>query len=93
MRYLDYIINLVAMAFLFGNDYASIEAESHNFSNIIYLDTELEFWRKKDSKGKLYNLIYFIRKTLQRRERFFKYYKITNTKEINIKNIFKTAEK
>jgi hypothetical protein len=73
------------MAFLFSNNQASIEAETSDFKNIDYLDAQLNFWRKKGSKGKLYNLIYFIRKTLQRRERFFKCYKIINAKKMILK--------
>jgi hypothetical protein len=73
------------MAFLFNNDHAFIEVKSSNFENIIYLNTELDFWRKKGNKDKFYNFIHFIRKTLQRYERFFKYYKVVNTKKDNIK--------
>jgi hypothetical protein len=85
IRCLGHIINPAAMAFLFGNNQASVEVETLDFGNTDYLDAQLNFWRKKGSKGKLYNLVYFIRKTPQRRERFFECYKVANAKKNNIK--------
>jgi hypothetical protein len=43
VRYLDYIINLIAMAFLFGNDSASFEAEISDIINSTILDAELSY--------------------------------------------------
>jgi hypothetical protein len=67
VRYLSHIINLAAMAFLFGCDQESIEAEMPSFGKTDYLEAQLAFWRRKGSKGKLHNLVHFIRKTPQRR--------------------------
>jgi hypothetical protein len=87
VRCLGHIINLAAMAFLFGNDSASLEAEISDTTNSTILDAELSYWRKKGVKRKLYNLVYFIRKTLQRRERFFHYCKASNVINNEIKGI------
>jgi len=54
VRCLGHIINLAAVAYLFGNDQASVEAEMSEFGNIDHLDAQLDFWRKKGSKGKLH---------------------------------------
>jgi hypothetical protein len=89
IRCLGHIINLAATAFLFGNDSASIEAESSDFNNTDYLNAQLAFWRKKGSKGKLHNLIHFIRKTPQRRERFFECCKVANAMEDDIKGMLR----
>jgi hypothetical protein len=43
VRYLDYIINLAAMAFLFGNNSASLEAEISDITNPTILNTELSY--------------------------------------------------
>ena len=64
VRCLGHIINLAAMAFLFGWDQESVEAEMPSFGKTDYLEAQLAFWRRKDSKGKLYNLVHYIRKTL-----------------------------
>jgi hypothetical protein len=69
------------MAFLFSNDPASLEAEASNIGELTYLEAQLHFWRKKGCKGKLHNLIHFIRKTPQRRERFSECYKVANASD------------
>jgi hypothetical protein len=43
VKYLDYIINLTAMAFLFNNDSASFEAEISDTTNSIIFDAELSY--------------------------------------------------
>jgi hypothetical protein len=74
VRCLGHIINLAAKAFLFGNDPASLEAEILHLSDSSIVEAQLDFWRKKGAKGKLHNLVYFIRRTPQRRERFSECY-------------------
>jgi hypothetical protein len=58
VRCLGHIINLAAMAFLFGCDQESIKAEMPSFNKTDYLKAQLAFWRRKGSKGKLYNLVF-----------------------------------
>jgi hypothetical protein len=43
VKYLDYIINLATIVFLFSNDQAFIEAEILKFDNINYLNAQLNF--------------------------------------------------
>jgi hypothetical protein len=89
VRCLGHIINLAAMAFLFGNDPASLEAEASNIGESTYLEAQLHFWRRKGSKGKLHNLVYFIRKTPQRRERFAECCKVANTTDDEVAGMSK----
>jgi hypothetical protein len=65
VRYLDYIINLAAKAFLFGGNKDSFKDIHINSAvPVIALEAEMAFWRTKGSLEKLYNLIIYIRKTL-----------------------------
>jgi hypothetical protein len=88
VRCLGHIINLAAKAFLFGNDPASFEAKASNADELTYLEAQLDFWRKKGSKGKLHNLVYFIRRTSQRRERFSECCRVANFTNNEVEGIF-----
>ena len=88
VRCLGHIINLAAKAFLFGNDPASLEAEASNADELTYLEAQLHFWRRKGSKGKLHNLVYFIRRTSQRHERFLECCKIASFTNEEVEGIF-----
>jgi hypothetical protein len=83
VRCLDHIINLAAKAFLFGGDQECFEDIEISYSQpITTLEAEIAFWRNKGVLGKLHNLIVFIRKTPQRREKFFDQYKAAKVIDI-----------
>lgn len=65
LRCFGHIVNLAAKAFLFGNDPEAFEAEAN-----IQEKKALASWRKLGPIGKLHDIVTFIRKTPQRRERF-----------------------
>ena len=65
IRYLNYIINFAAKAFLFNYNKESFKDVEINYSiPMITLKVEIVFWRAKGPLEKLYNLIIYIRKTL-----------------------------
>jgi hypothetical protein len=76
-RCLGHIINLVAQAFIFGDDLEAFEAiitavtESVSMDSKVMKDAQLA-WRRKGPIGKLHNLIVFIRRLPQRREAFMR---------------------
>ncbi|KAG7408190.1 putative AC transposase [Fusarium oxysporum f. sp. rapae] len=65
-----HILNLVARAFLYGEDFESFEAESQVFDLLGRREDDLRHWRKKGPVGKLHNVIKFIRSSPQRCELF-----------------------
>ncbi|RKK66485.1 hypothetical protein BFJ68_g18588, partial [Fusarium oxysporum] len=70
MRCYGHILNLVARAFLYGEDFESFEAESQVFDLLGRRVDDLRHWRKKGPVGKLHNVVKFIRSSPQRCELF-----------------------
>jgi hypothetical protein len=72
MRCYGHILNLVARAFLYGEDFEAFEAESQVFNFLGRHEDDLRHWRKKGPVGKLHNVVKFIRSSPQRSELFKK---------------------
>jgi hypothetical protein len=70
MRCYGHILNLVARAFLYGEDFEAFEAESQVFDLLGRHEEDLRHWRKKGPVGKLHNVVKFIRSSPQRCELF-----------------------
>ena len=86
VRCCGHIINLVARAFLFGQDPDAFELRIENLEKLkleIRHEKELlDLWRKRGSTGKLHNLILWIRRTPQRRQEFLE---VTRDKDDTVK--------
>jgi hypothetical protein len=72
MRCYGHILNLVARAFLYSEDFEAFEAESQVFDLLGRREDDLRHWRKKGPVGKLHNVVKFIRSSPQRCELFKK---------------------
>uniref|UniRef100_A0A8H7K3R1 AC transposase n=1 Tax=Bionectria ochroleuca TaxID=29856 RepID=A0A8H7K3R1_BIOOC len=70
MRCFGHILNLVAQAFLYGDDAASFELQSEAYGMLERFEEDLEHWRAKGPVGKLHNIVKFIRASPQRTEAF-----------------------
>jgi hypothetical protein len=70
MRCFGHILNLVAQAFLYGDDAASVELQSEAYDMLERVEEGLEHWRAKGPVGKLHNIVRFIRASPQRTEAF-----------------------
>jgi hypothetical protein len=70
LRCLGHVINLAAKAFLYGKDFDVFEKDINNVRENSELLKELDIWRKRGPVGKLHNVIVFICRSPQRRERF-----------------------
>ncbi|KAM0738258.1 hypothetical protein ACQRIT_007450 [Beauveria bassiana] len=70
MRCYGHVLNLVARAFLYGEDFEAFEAESQVFELLSRPEEDLRHWRKKGPVGKLHNIVKFIRSSPQRSELF-----------------------
>jgi hypothetical protein len=70
MRCFGHILNLVAQAFLYGDDAASFELQSEAYGMLERVEEDLEHWRAKGPVGKLHNIVKFIRASPQRTEAF-----------------------
>jgi hypothetical protein len=70
MRCFGHILNLVAQAFLYGDDAASFELQSEAYGMLERVEEDLEHWRAKGPVGKLHNIVEFIRASPQRTEAF-----------------------
>ncbi|PNP86372.1 hypothetical protein FNYG_00288 [Fusarium nygamai] len=70
MRCYGHILNLVARAFLYGEDFEAFEAESQVFDLLGRREDDLRHWRKKGRVGKIHNVVKFIRSSPQRCELF-----------------------
>jgi hypothetical protein len=68
------VINLSAKAFLYGEEYDAFEQEviAASKAEENQLLMELRAWRKRGPVGKLHNIVVFICRTPQRREKFKK---------------------
>ena len=73
LRCTGHVINLVVKAFLFGTDADSFEVDVTSAHELSNEQRELALWRKKGPVGKLHNMVHHIRRTPQRRERFFRF--------------------
>ena len=70
LRCFGHVINLVVKAFLWGDDPEAFEIEVSNYQTLEKEQEELLAWRKKGPCGKLHNLIVYITRTPQHRDRF-----------------------
>jgi hypothetical protein len=68
VRCLGHIINLVAKAFLFGNDEESLEVGNIKRKEIQQLLAVRKEWLESEPYGKFRNTVQFIRDTPQRRD-------------------------
>ncbi|KAI8663601.1 Dimer-Tnp-hAT domain-containing protein [Fusarium keratoplasticum] len=87
MRCFGHILNLVAQAFLYGDDAASFELQSEAYGMLERVEEDLEHWRAKGPVGKLHNIVRFIRASPQRTEAFK-----AHAKEQEEADIYKLAE-
>jgi len=70
LRCHGHIINLVVKAFLWGNDPETFEAVVDSLVNKDDEEAELLLWRKKGPLGKLHNIIIWIGRSPQRRDKY-----------------------
>lgn len=70
MRYYGHVLNLVARAFLYSEDYEAFEAESQVLDLLSRQEEGLRHWRKKGPVGKLHNIVKYIISSPQRSELF-----------------------
>ena len=70
IRCFGHILNLIAKAFLFGEDSDAFEIESDFYDALSQYKKGLEHWRRKGPIGKLHNIVKFIRASPQRSEAF-----------------------
>ena len=70
LRCLGHVINLAAKAFLYGEDSASFEQDMEGHRGSSDQLKELKLWRTRGPVGKLHNIVVFICRSPQRRERF-----------------------
>jgi len=70
LRCLGHVINLAAKAFLYGKDFDAFEKDVENVRENSELLKELDIWRKRGPVGKLHNVVVFICRSPQRRQRF-----------------------
>lgn len=61
MRCYGLVLNLVARAFLYGEDFEAFEAESQVLDLLSRQEENLRHWRKKGPVGKLHNIVKLIR--------------------------------
>lgn len=70
LRCLGHVINLSAKAFLYGKHFEAFETNIENIREHSELLKELRVWRQRGPVGKLHNVIVFICRSPQRREKF-----------------------
>ncbi|KJZ69618.1 hypothetical protein HIM_10981 [Hirsutella minnesotensis 3608] len=70
MRCYGHILNLVARAFLFGQDADTFEVESEVYALRGLTEKDLRHWRTRGPIGKLHNIVKFTRSSPQRSEQF-----------------------
>ena len=70
LRCFGHILNLVVKAFLWGEDPATFDSEINTYQELNKEAEELEAWRRKGPLGKLHNILVWITRTPQRREKF-----------------------
>lgn len=72
MRCFGHILNLVAKAFLYGDDADAFELDGDHLEQLDDQERALRHWRRKGPVGKLHNIVRFIRASPQRMEAFKK---------------------
>jgi hypothetical protein len=72
LRCLGHVINLSARAFLYGKEFDAFEKGIEHAQECSDLLKELTTWRKRGPVGKLHNIIVFICRSPQRRDKFAK---------------------
>jgi len=70
LRCFGHIINFTVKAFLWGTNSEAFEMETESHRELQEETAELEAWRQKGPLGKLYNIITWITRSPQRRDRF-----------------------
>jgi hypothetical protein len=70
LRCLGHVINLAAKAFLYGTNFDTFEKDADHAREHSEQLNELNLWRKRGPVGKLHNVVGFICRTPQRREKF-----------------------
>lgn len=70
LRCFGHVINLVVKAFLWGTNSVAFEAEINSHQEMQQEAEELEAWRRRGPLGKLHNIITWISRSPQRRDRF-----------------------
>ena len=70
LRCLGHVINLAAKAFLYGKEFDAFEKNIDTVKEHSEILKELQLWRKRGPVGKLHNIIIFICRSPQRREKF-----------------------
>ena len=72
LRCLGHVINLSAKAFLYGKEFDAFKKDIEHAQEYSNLLKELTTWRKRGPVGKLHNIIIFICRSSQRRDKFAK---------------------
>lgn len=70
LRCFGHVINLVVKTFLWGSDAEVFEAQIGTYQDLQRETEELEAWPRRGPLGKLHNIINWISRSPQRRERF-----------------------
>lgn len=70
LRCLGHVINLAAKAFLYGTEYEAFQRDIDTVKENSELLKELKLWRKRGPVGKLHNVVIFICRSPQRRQKF-----------------------
>jgi hypothetical protein len=70
LRCLGHIINLVVKAFLWGDDPETFEREVDSLADQEHYDAELLLWWKRGPLGKLHNIVVWIGRSPQRRDKY-----------------------
>lgn len=81
LRCLGHVINLSAKAFFYGTEFDAFERDANQWRERSELVKELQLWRKRGPIGKLHNVVTFICRTPQRRERFKKIRPFVDTED------------
>ena len=68
LRCQGHIVNLAAKAFLFVTDNENLEYEDSGLHNVTL--KQIEAWRRKGPLGKLHNFAVYIRRSVQRSQKF-----------------------
>ena len=70
LRCLGHVINLSAKAFFYGKEFDALEKDAEHMKEHSELLQELNIWRKRGLVGRLYNVVIFICRSPQRRQKF-----------------------
>jgi hypothetical protein len=81
LRCLGHVINLAAKAFLYGTEFDAFEKDAEYTKEHTELSKELNLWRKRGPVGRLHNVVTFICRSPQRREKFAQITEFSNTEK------------